>query len=59
MKEFFERFSGLFLYGVAAVLPVAGVLLAGGRFLERDNEEGARLLACAALGVFAYFTIFR
>jgi hypothetical protein len=59
MKEYLARLSGIFLYAIAVVLPVAGFFLAIARFVEKDNEEGARMLACTVLGAVIYATVFR
>lgn len=45
-----ERLAHVFPIAVAAVLPVAGLVLAGARFAEGERDLGARLLIAALLG---------
>jgi hypothetical protein len=49
-----DRLRRLFPFVVALALPLAGVVLAGARFAERDRDDGVRLLATSALGVALY-----
>jgi len=49
-----DRLRGAFVYVVALVLPLAGVILAVIRFAEGERDEALRLAACALLGVALY-----
>lgn len=48
---------GVFIYVLAALLPLAGLILAAVRFAEGDRHEGAMVLAAALLGAFAYLLV--
>lgn len=43
-----------FIYVLAVVLPLAGVIVAITRFAAGERDEGVRLLAASVLGVFMY-----
>ena len=49
-----DRLRWLFPFVVALALPLAGVVLAGARFVEGDRDEGLRLLAATLLGGALY-----
>jgi len=46
-----DRLRASFIYIVAIVLPLAGVIIAVIRFSEGDRDEGTRIAAAALLGV--------
>lgn len=45
---------GSFVYVLAVLLPLAGVIVAISRFVAGERDDGLRLLAASALGVFLY-----
>lgn len=45
-----ERAALILPFAVAAALPVAGLVLALARLLERDYYEAGLMLACALVG---------
>lgn len=49
-----DRAVAIFPYVLAAVLPLAGLLLAIGRAVEKRTTEAAWLLLAAALGTVIY-----
>ncbi len=49
-----DQLRRLFPYIVALALPLAGAVLAVLRFAEGDRDEGLRLAAVSALGLFLY-----
>jgi len=53
-----DRLRGSFVYIVALLLPLAGVLLAAARFAEHDRDEGTRLAAASLLGASIYLLVF-
>lgn len=53
-----DRLRGSFVYVVALLLPLAGFLLAGARFVEHDRDEGTRLAAVSLLGASIYLVLF-
>jgi len=46
-----DRLRASFIYVVALVLPLAGVVIAVVRYSEGDREEAIRLAALALLGL--------
>jgi hypothetical protein len=54
MEPILDFLRGSFVYIVAVVLPLAGLILAIIRLAEGDRIEGARIAAAAALGGFLY-----
>jgi hypothetical protein len=53
-----DRLRASFVYIVAFLLPLAGVLLAAARFVEQDREAGTRLAAVSLLGASIYLLVF-
>jgi hypothetical protein len=53
-----ERASGLFPFGIAIVLPPAGVLLGILEFSQGDREKGVRLVAVALLAAIVWVLLF-
>jgi hypothetical protein len=49
-----DHLRRLFPYIVAVVLPLAGAVLAVLRFADHDRDEGLRIAAASALGLFLY-----
>lgn len=52
-----ERITAWFPYVLAAALPLAGLLLAGGRALERRNEEAVAMGAAALFGAIVWVAV--
>ncbi|MEA2186709.1 MAG: hypothetical protein QOK16_1720 [Solirubrobacteraceae bacterium] len=53
-----DQLRSSFVYIVALLLPLAGFLLAGARFVENDRVEGTRLAAVSLLGASIYVLVF-
>lgn len=53
-----DRLRGSFIYVVAAVLPLAGLILAVARFAEGDLDEAIRLAAATVLGICVLALLF-
>lgn len=53
-----ERASNLFPFGIAIVLPPAGVLIGLLNVQQGDREQGMRLIAVALLAAIAWVLLF-
>jgi len=53
-----DRLRGSFIYVVALVLPLAGVVIAAIRFAEGDRDEAVRIAAAALLGTCVLALLF-
>lgn len=52
-----ERATTVFPYAVAAVLPLAGLVLAGLRVAEKRTYDAALLVAASVLGALIYLIV--
>jgi len=52
-----DLLRGFFIYAVAIALPLAGLMLAATKFVQRERDEGVRLLVATLLGVFLYLLL--
>jgi hypothetical protein len=53
-----ERASSLFPFGIAVVLPPAGLLLGLLELQQGDREKGLRLIAVAVLAALVWVLLF-
>jgi uncharacterized membrane protein YozB (DUF420 family) len=53
-----ERASSLFPFGIAIVLPPAGVLIGLLNIQQGDREQGMRLIAVALLAAIVWVLLF-
>ena len=58
MALMLDRLRGSFIYVVALVLPLAGVVIAAIRFAEGDRDEAVRIAAAALLGTCVLALLF-
>ena len=58
LQQILDRLRGVFLYAIAAVLPLAGVILAGVRYSEGERDEALRIALASLLGIFVYALVF-
>lgn len=52
-----ERATTIFPFAIAAVLPLAGLVLAGAWAIEKRTYDAALVLAAALLGALIWFLI--
>lgn len=52
-----DALRGSFIYVLAALLPLAGVIVAITRFADGERDEGLGLLAASLLGALLYFLL--
>ena len=57
MANLLDFMRRAFPYIIALVVPLAGVVLAGGRFAEDDREEAVRLFAVSLLGASVWLLL--
>ncbi len=50
-----DGLRGSFIYVLAALLPLAGVIVAITRFAEGERDEGLWVLAASLLGALVYY----
>lgn len=53
-----DTLRGSFVYVLAFLLPLAGIIVAITRFTAAERDEGLRLLAASALGVLVQYRLF-
>jgi len=58
LQQILDRVRGVFLYAIAVVLPLAGVILAGVRYTEGERDEALRIALASLLGIFVYALVF-
>jgi len=49
---------GIFIYAVAFLFPLAGLILVVIRLVDGERVEAARLAACTVLGLILYSLVF-
>jgi hypothetical protein len=54
-----DRLRGAFIYIVAALLPLAGLILAVVRYSQGERDESLRILLAAFIGVCVYGLLLR
>jgi hypothetical protein len=53
-----ERASSLFPFGIAIVLPPAGVILGALELLQGERDQGIRLIAVSLLAAIVWVLLF-
>ena len=54
-----DRLRGAFIYIVAALLPLAGIILAAVRYAQGERDESLRILLATFIGVCLYGLLLR
>ena len=54
----FDVLRGSFVYALAFLLPLAGLIVAVTRFVAAEHAEGFRLLAASVLGGLVQYRLF-
>jgi hypothetical protein len=54
-----DHLRGAFVYIVAALLPLAGVILAAVRYSQGERDDSLRILLATFIGVFLYGLLLR
>ena len=53
-----DHLRGVFIYAIAVVLPLAGVVLAVARFAGGERDEALRVAVASLLGILLYALVF-
>ncbi|HEX4345553.1 MAG TPA: hypothetical protein VHZ31_08330 [Solirubrobacteraceae bacterium] len=56
--QILDFLRGIFPYAIAAFFPLAGLIFAVVKLVERDRLEAARLTAATVLGICVYALLF-